>query len=273
MAYNVSQRDRDRASARDVKLKMQHEEMLKRALFFGYFAPLARDLQTAYSNFATTPNFDNHNQNLNIILDNHYQNVQKDFDSQIRDNLGELENGEFIEEQIRAELEIERQRDVMSSSQSIADTTHKKMKKTIEEIIAAFVAAGLLLKKERIAKEAKDKFITDSQNRLDGIAITQTQFASEGAKFGEGKTLDRLNAVFPAAKVDFSKAQSMKTWVAVLDARTRPAHAEADGQTVPLKEPYIVMGQKLMRPGDTTLGATMDNIANCRCTSVISVKA
>jgi hypothetical protein len=273
MAYNVSERERDKASARDVKLKMKHEKALKSALFFGYFAPLAKDLQTTYSNFSAVPNFDTHNQNLGIILDKHYSTVQQDFDSQIRNSLGDPDNAEFIEEQIKIELEIARKRDVFSSSQAIADTTHDKMKKIIDETIAGFVAAGLLIKKESIAKQASDKFVTDSQNRLGGIAMTETQGASESAKYTEAKTLDRLNAVFPAAKVDFSKDKTTKTWVAILDSRTRPAHAKADGQTVPINEPYIVMDQKLMYPKDTSLGATIDNVINCRCTSITSIKS
>lgn len=56
-----------------------------------------------------------------------------------------------------------------------------------------------------------------------------------------------------------------KTWHCTYDGRTRHAHAEADGQTVRFTEPFIVDGQELMFPGDTSRGATAKNVIQCRC--------
>ena len=57
----------------------------------------------------------------------------------------------------------------------------------------------------------------------------------------------------------------LKMWLATPDDRTRDHHAEAHGQEVPLNEPFIVMGEQLDYPGDTDLGASPENIINCRC--------
>ena len=57
-----------------------------------------------------------------------------------------------------------------------------------------------------------------------------------------------------------------KVWLSTGDARTRPDHVEADGQEVPMDEPFIVGGAKLMQPGDTSLGAPADEVIQCRCT-------
>lgn len=54
-----------------------------------------------------------------------------------------------------------------------------------------------------------------------------------------------------------------RTWNAVMDAKTRPEHAEADGQSVGLDEPFDVGGESLMYPGDPT--ASPGNTINCRC--------
>lgn len=56
-----------------------------------------------------------------------------------------------------------------------------------------------------------------------------------------------------------------KRWVATQDARTRPEHSHADGQVVPCDEPFEVGGEKLMFPGDKSLGASGWNLYNCRC--------
>ena len=61
-----------------------------------------------------------------------------------------------------------------------------------------------------------------------------------------------------------------REWVSALDARTRPEHAEADGQVVGVDEPFIVGGEKLMFPGDSNGSGW--NIYNCRCTQIARVK-
>ena len=61
-----------------------------------------------------------------------------------------------------------------------------------------------------------------------------------------------------------------REWVSALDARTRPEHAEADGQVVGVDKPFIVGGEKLMFPGDRSGSGW--NIYNCRCTQIAKVK-
>lgn len=65
----------------------------------------------------------------------------------------------------------------------------------------------------------------------------------------------------------------VKMWVTTLDERTRRGergfnHARAHLQTVPINQPFIVSGQSLMNPGDTTLGASIGNVAGCRCVTL-----
>jgi len=56
-----------------------------------------------------------------------------------------------------------------------------------------------------------------------------------------------------------------KTWNAVMDKRTRPWHADANGQTVAEGENFVVGGEQLRWPGDTSQGAGPHNIVRCRC--------
>jgi uncharacterized protein with gpF-like domain len=56
------------------------------------------------------------------------------------------------------------------------------------------------------------------------------------------------------------------------DEKVRPAHVEANGQIVPFKQPFDVDGQSLMYPGDMSLGASIDNVINCRCVLVPIIK-
>lgn len=56
-----------------------------------------------------------------------------------------------------------------------------------------------------------------------------------------------------------------KRWKCVHDGKTRPEHRRADGQEVDWDKPFIVGGEKLMFPGDKSMGASGWNLYNCRC--------
>ena len=59
----------------------------------------------------------------------------------------------------------------------------------------------------------------------------------------------------------------MKEWVSSFDDRTRDDHAAASGQQVKFEEPFIVGGDRMMHPADSSMGASSANIVNCRCSS------
>lgn len=54
-----------------------------------------------------------------------------------------------------------------------------------------------------------------------------------------------------------------KTWLTVGDNRVRAAHASAQGQTVPIDQPFQVGGSSLMYPGDPS--GPLRLVARCRC--------
>lgn len=57
--------------------------------------------------------------------------------------------------------------------------------------------------------------------------------------------------------------EMIKEWGATEDARTRPSHAQADGQQVEMDEAFIVGDARLMYPGDPDGPA--GEVINCRC--------
>ncbi len=58
------------------------------------------------------------------------------------------------------------------------------------------------------------------------------------------------------------------TWISERDNKVRPTHAEADGQTVLINEPFIVGGYKMMFPLDDQFNAPPEEICSCRCTEL-----
>ena len=95
----------------------------------------------------------------------------------------------------------------------------------------------------------------DSAIRTARTAVTNAQNAG------------RMDSYVAATKMGI---EMEREWVSALDARTRPEHAEADGQVVGVDEPFTVGGEKLMYPGDR--GGSPWNIYNCRCTQIARVK-
>lgn len=66
---------------------------------------------------------------------------------------------------------------------------------------------------------------------------------------------------------EVSGVEIIREWVSVDDARTRPTHASADGQTRKPGEAFDVGGVRLDRPGDPNGPAK--EIINCRCTVIL----
>ena len=54
-----------------------------------------------------------------------------------------------------------------------------------------------------------------------------------------------------------------KEWLTAMDGRQRDTHGAANGQTVPIDEPFSVGGYQMMHPGDGN--APAEEVCNCRC--------
>lgn len=67
----------------------------------------------------------------------------------------------------------------------------------------------------------------------------------------------------------YSKAvkagKAKKKWIDVGDKRERKTHLEVGGTILPIDEPFSVGDSLLQFPKDTSLGASADEIVNCRC--------
>jgi hypothetical protein len=68
---------------------------------------------------------------------------------------------------------------------------------------------------------------------------------------------------------DFSDAlkrgKTKKKWVDIRDKRERETHRQVGGTIKPINEPFIVGNSLMLYPKDSSLGANLSQIANCRC--------
>lgn len=163
---------------------------------------------------------------------------------------------------------------------------------------ASFIVAGLERDLARLnvwqGKPSGD-LLTRVRDRLSGrigaIANAETNGVAEEARFIAATiALADLNARAVSGKAADSDtidtgtdgpssgtalstgwATLYKVWSTMLDAKVRPAHAAAEGQgldgSVSAERPFVVGGEQLLFPGDTSLGASLGNVINCRCSS------
>lgn len=104
---------------------------------------------------------------------------------------------------------------------------------------------------ERLSSE--DKSITDDYYLSNDRAI----FISEC----EANSILNYRQYSKAVKIGKTK----KKWIDVGDKRERKTHLEVGGITLPIGEPFSVGDSLLQFPKDTSLGASADEIVNCRC--------
>ncbi len=133
---------------------------------------------------------------------------------------------------------------VMTSAVQVNTTTKKDILKQLQEAEAN--GEGI----NDMSKRIENLFEETYKNRARTVARTE------------------VNAANNKAGIEAAKQAGMRTkeWLTAEDERVREWHAEADGQTVPIAQPFIVGGEEMMFPGDSS--ASAENVVNCRCTMI-----
>ncbi len=94
-----------------------------------------------------------------------------------------------------------------------------------------------------------------------------------GENIARTESLDALRAGQAEAvtqameQADIRPSEAQKEWSTSGDERTRMDHAIAEGQRVPMNQPFRVGGYLLRYPGDSSLGAPASQTIQCRCRS------
>lgn len=127
----------------------------------------------------------------------------------------------------------------------VSETTYESIKATIGEGVAQGEDIPTL------AERVREVFSSASKERATTIARTEVISAFNGS----------TSLVASQLPSDVAAGQE---WIATMDSRTRGDHADANGQRVPIGQPFSVAGFAMAYPGDPNGGA--DQIVNCRCT-------
>lgn len=78
---------------------------------------------------------------------------------------------------------------------------------------------------------------------------------------------DESNAVWGHQELmdAIADGYTMKKWNTIMDGRERESHAELNGTTIPIDEPFEARGGLMMEPHDDSLGVSDEELVSCRC--------
>ena len=194
------------------------------------------------------------------LLDVHYDRVSDAFSDRIRDQLPEdVESTATEDALIAATLAatLTRRRD--EQARRIGGTNESDARLSLAMSREQGREEGL--SRQEIGVGTGVLFTRKLRGREGGRACLETQASAELSKQVEADVLAS------------EELEAQKEWVTVGDDVVRPHHLAVDSVQVLVSQAFSVNAQRLMYPGDTSLGATASNVVNCRCASVPDVDA
>lgn len=124
-------------------------------------------------------------------------------------------------------------------------------KRQISSVVTSSILQGKSIK--GIADSLQSRIPTMNRDSALRAARTAITAAQNGGRQAAAEEAEKMGIIIK------------KRWISMIDHRTRHAHVEADNQAVDLHDPFIVGGERLMFPGDGSMGASGWNLYNCRC--------
>ena len=158
---------------------------------------------------------------------------------------------------------------------------HTAIKKILKEEENPFNMISNLRDKEGIRNQMKGQLLTGllKGESINKIARRLKDVSEKSLKDSIRIARTETTRVQNSAKMDIGKHgqdlgfEMWKRWVATTDGRVREDHLAMNGVEVPQDEPFIMPnGDRLMFPGDISLGASPENTINCRCVMVEFIK-
>ena len=74
------------------------------------------------------------------------------------------------------------------------------------------------------------------------------------------------NSVFNYTEYEeAARNKRYKTWNTIMDGHERDSHAEVNGTTLPIGEPFTLRGGQVQFPRDDSMSVSDDEICGCRC--------
>jgi len=259
LAQTRAERQRQGAldTAKKMRLEIPFAKDIRRIL-----KAISDDFYNEYIRSGSVIDVNAYADDLNAALKKNYRNIANKFKRNLRTDKSIDMETKGVDENIEGSLK--QYIDVHSVKQTglILNTTKELLNKDLQDSIIALSESGQDLTNEKVADTTWKKNSARVAGRAKTIAETETQNMSEKTKQTEADELVIAGAIIAGIAIT---QLLKKRWNSQLTERTRFPHAVADGQVRNITQPFMVNGQLLMYPGDTSLGASAGNTVNCRC--------
>jgi hypothetical protein len=257
---NQAQKDLNRKLQLEAKLRTKIDE---------YNNTLAQEFARVYGLTGQIINARRFDTNLEAILLPHYEEVGKTFSDDISSELPE-DVAVTLDERARIERMLGLALLARAPRQAgfINDTTNENAEESLlkaQQVSSESVLAGQGPMSQLETAAIAGSFLASRlTGRAGGIVALETEAPAELAKLTEVSVLTESGPFAVAEPVQ-------KKWMTVGDSHVRDAHRAAQfDPPVNADEPFMVGGELLMYPGDTSLGASIENVANCRCSAIFN---
>ncbi|MGD8501303.1 MAG: hypothetical protein PVJ86_11685, partial [Phycisphaerales bacterium] len=255
----------------DLAVKLPIEAALTVA-FGKLFDKVAADFMTVYSAVGEIIDAEVYRSETIGLLEPAYRSAGDTAGRELRTNVEvsfPADNEEEANAAVDANLSGFAERESEERAKIIEETTNRQLDDFTLEAIATAAALGIVPSNEEIAEIAAERFAGRTPSRSRFIGIQEALNAVEGSRLVEAETLGERGAYvsLEGAEAVSLSASLFREWIARIDdwANVRPTHKIAHGQRVfGAREPFRVGNDYLMYPGDTSLGASMEEIAGCR---------
>lgn len=241
----------------------------------------------------SVPNFYKYEDALQRLMDRHYQLVASVFTDQINQMVLAEEGDEKqltpVVELKAGDSAIQMVETLAMNSQAVVVSRYLKIKSSEEvgkiiettrkDAARAFakaqeMALGTTVEKIEVASLSGGIFKTRLDGRTTGIVRLNTNIPAETAKLTQ---IELLSGEEPTIGGNGSnRSKQTKHWSNMGDSLVRDGtnakfnHINAE-QIVPIDKPFIVNGESLRHPGDGSLGASIANRINCRCSATYDI--
>lgn len=166
----------------------------------------------------------------------------------------------------------------IATHDGLGDMTYTEVYQQVEdacwEAVAPYVAPDDKKYIKKYTRQEMEDHIKDYLARQTRYVVDNTMDNLDGDDYylsEDRATLCSENQINGVANAEgmyeaLDEGYTHKTWVTMQDNKVRETHQEVDGVTIPFDEAFLVGDSELLFPGDDSLGASPEELANCRCT-------
>jgi len=266
------------AATEDLNKKLRLENIMGRELR-PLMIQMNKDFRTFYASSGRIISFDIYTPDMIAVLRRSYKRAQKLFTGVIveQNHLTGLETkqSELLDAGLLAWIADK----LRIQPQGIISTTQADANLAVNQAQQALIDAGEPITSTTVAIAAAVINRRKLFGRIPTITMTETQAAAEATKLMEAEVLSgripfslRDNPFAATIPRETPLKEGTKQWITVGDGKVRASHMSANRQTITMDAAFNVGGSRLRHPGDSSLGAPVREVINCRCSSNIQIE-